>query len=508
MIAKIHLTLWSSRLSCHSYCAQRWKFEFAFGKPVLHTLEFLALLAISIFIIPKSTFAQVTEEWVALYTTADTHDLRASALEVDASGHVYVAGYIGGTTLNSFATIKYDANGNELWATRYSFPDAPDSSGSFPALKLDGAGNVFVTGYYAGSSGSSGAIENVTIKYDRNGNEIWAARHNGPGNPQLLGSAIAVDDSGNVYVTGNGYVTIKYDAGGNQLWTTRYTAAGDSFYLASALAVDAAGNLYVIGSNSTWNTSGDYTTIKYDATGNELWTARYNGPDPSWDQVSALALDFQGNVYVTGYSGRGLYGLGSYDTIKYDANGIELWTVRLVVPINPGYWHYYSPALPGIAVDTAGNVFVSGFYLFSMSYAQYPYWEGAVVKYDTNGNELWVARSTDFRYNPSIAVDAESNVYLCASALDSSKFFGFAAIKLDTDGNELWAYTYEGQENSQNQASAITIDSRGSIFVTGSGSQGADRYYATIKLVQATTENGGDSGGGNRGGCFISVISK
>jgi hypothetical protein len=508
MIVENRLAIGSYKLTFPGYRAQLRNLAFVVVKWVLHALVFLVILAISIFITSESASAQVRNEWVALYTAADTLDVSASALGADASGHVYVTGYIGGATSNSFATTKYDANGNELWATRYSFRDAPNSSGSFPALTLDSAGNVFVTGYYAGSSGGFAALENVTIKYDRNGNEIWVACYNGPGNPQLLGSAIAVDGAGNVYVTGNGYVTIKYDAGGNQLWTTRYTAAGDSFYLASALAVDAGGNLYLIGSNSTPQTTGDYTTIKYDANGNELWTARYNGPDPSWDRASALALDFQGNVYVTGYSSHGLYGMGSYDTIKYDANGNELWTARYVVPINPGYWHYYSPTLPGIAVDAAGNVFVSGFYAFSMSYAQYPYWEGAVIKYDTNGNELWVARSTDFRYSSSLAVDAESNVYVCVSAVDSPNPFGFAAVKLDTDGNELWVGMYEGQENSHNQASAITTDSQGSIFVTGSGRNGPDRYYATIKLVQATTENGGDSGGDHSGGCFISATSR
>jgi hypothetical protein len=508
MKVKIRHTLWPRKLSFPGYRDHRSNFGFVLGKRVLHIFKSLALLAISTFLISESAIAQVREEWVALYSTADTHDLSASALETDGAGHVYVTWYISGATSNGFDTIKYDANGNELWTARYKFPDAPNSSGSSPALTLDRAGNVFVTGYYAEPSGSPAAFENVTIKYDRNGNAIWAARHNGPGNPQLLGSAIAVDGAGNVYVTGNGYVTIKYDAEGNLLWITRYPVDGDSFYLASALAIDEGGNLYVIGSNSKSGITDDYTTIKYDSNGNELWAARYNGPASSWDHASALARDSQGNVYVTGYSHRGFYGRGSYATIKYDSNGNELWAARYDLPLDPAYWYYiYSPPLPTLAIDADGNVFVTGYIVFLDATGHFPNWEGVLIKYDTHGNELWAARSMDFRYGSSLAVDAESNVYVCASAVDSPNSYGFAAVKFDTDGNELWAYMYEGQENSQNQASAITTDSRGSIFVTGSGRQGPDRYYATIKLVQATTDNSSDSGGGHSGKCFISAIS-
>src|SRR5574341_783342 len=141
----------------------------------------------------------------------------------------------------------------------------------------------------------------------------WVRRYNGPGNSSDYPHALAVDDSGNVYVTGQSagsgtsydYATIKYSPSGDTLWVRRYNDPGNDFDAANALALDGSGNLYVTGQSDATGANWDYATVKYSPAGETLWSRRYNGPGNAGDLASALAVDDSGNVYVTGFSGGG-----------------------------------------------------------------------------------------------------------------------------------------------------------------------------------------------------------
>jgi hypothetical protein len=192
------------------------------------------------------------------------------------------------------------------------------------AIGVDGQGNVYVTGR---SWGYGGALyDYATIKYDTNGNQKWVRRSTGTaGSSDDGATAIAVDGQGNVYVTGHqecgyyhyqDYATIKYDTNGNQKWVRRYNGPGSDLDSATAIAVDSQGNVYVTGQSWGPDTGWDYATIKYDTNGNQKWVQRYNGPGNSDDYATAIAVDGQGTVYVTGDSPGS--GTGSdYATIKY-----------------------------------------------------------------------------------------------------------------------------------------------------------------------------------------------
>jgi len=261
------------------------------------------------------------EKWVARYNGPAYGFDYAKAIAVDSSGNVYVTGTSKGSdTGNDYATIKYNTNGKQLWVKRYNGPAKKEDSAS--AIAVDSSGNVYVTG---GSEGSGTSDDYATIKYNTNGKQLWVKTYNGPAYGNDFAGAIAVDSSGNVYVTGSSsnrlsgyensdYATIKYNTNGKQLWVKRYNRVAVGWNWASAIAVDSSGNVYVTG--ASYGTSYDYATIKYDTNGKQLWVKTYNGPAKKEDSASAIAVDSSGNVYVTGYS-YGLDGTGDYTTIKY-----------------------------------------------------------------------------------------------------------------------------------------------------------------------------------------------
>src|SRR5437773_818868 len=165
--------------------------------------------------------------------------------------------------------------------------------------------------------------------------QAWVARYNGPGNLDDGAHAIAGDSSGNVYVTGQSlgsgtgydYATIKYDSAGQEQWVARYNGPENSGDYAVAIAVDASGNVYVTGQSWGLGTPPDYATVKYDSAGQEQWVARYNGPGNGGDFANGIAVDASGNVYVTGGSDDS-DGYLDYATIKYDSAGQEQWVAR------------------------------------------------------------------------------------------------------------------------------------------------------------------------------------
>ena len=85
------------------------------------------------------------------------------------------------------------------------------------------------------------------------------------------------------------------------------------------MALDSEGNVYVTGHSYGDGTIYDYATVKYDPAGNELWVARYNGPGNYTDIANAIAVDASGSVYVTGVCSIVPYYASAYATIKYSS---------------------------------------------------------------------------------------------------------------------------------------------------------------------------------------------
>src|SRR5207253_8230246 len=298
----------------------------------------------------------VQERWVTRYNGADNDDDEATAMAVDGSGNVYVTGFtFGFDTDYDYATIKYNSLGEEQWVTRYDGPE--NYTDQATAIAVDLAGNVYVTG---ASSSNAGGLDYTTIKYNSAGQQQWVARYDGFGDDDVA-TAIAIDASGSVYVTGYSfgsglnydYATIKYNSAGQQQWVARYDGPGHEDDKAVAIAVDESGNVYVTGKSYGSGGNYDYATIKYNSAGQQQWVARYDGPAHSDDEALAMSLDSAGNVCVTGYISISKTG-SDYATIKYDSVGQQQWVARY------GSQAGVNGGANAIALDASDNVYVTG----------------------------------------------------------------------------------------------------------------------------------------------------
>jgi uncharacterized delta-60 repeat protein len=356
------------------------------------------------------------EKWVARYNGPGNYGDWAQAIAVDGSGNVYVTGSSGFFELD-YATVKYNANGKQLWVKKYNGPGNLHDEAS--AIAVDGSGNVYVTGE---SYGSGTGYDFATIKYNTNGEQLWQKRYDGPRSTHDKARAIAVDDSGNVYVAGESvnsdnyyddFATVKYSTNGKQLWVKRYDGPGNKDDLVQAIAVDSSGNIYVTGTSYSSGTDYDYATIKYSTDGKQLWVKSYNS---GRDEARAIAVDGSGKVYVTGSS------CADYGTVKYNTNGQELWEKN----------------------------------------------------YNGSGNDWDEARA--------ITVDRLGNVYVTGLSKGSGTDYDYATIKYSANGKQLWAKRYNGPGNKDDKAQAIALDGSGNIYITGTSmGSGTDYDYATIK---------------------------
>ncbi len=286
--------------------------------------------------------------WTAPYNGA--------AVAIDSGGDSFVTGF--GST---FDTVKIAPNGTNLWSTSYIEPNGPVIS---QAVAVDSGGNSYVAGSDTYDCFSEGPIVTcvnglLVIKYDRNGNQIWKNIAPMGSVPQVQVAGIALDSASNVDLLANApnvapYATYSYTKDGNLVWTASNPTGNDSS-VAQGLVLDTSNNSLVTGQkHDEFDANSGYGTYKVKTNGFWVWTNTYPQTPLATSVATAIAIDSANNVYVTGYS-PGSNGTNDIVTIKYDPNGNQVWLQRYSSPSGG------NAAGNAIAVDNNGNVYVTGY---------------------------------------------------------------------------------------------------------------------------------------------------
>ncbi len=441
----------------------------------------LALVPAVLAVTP-SAFAQVTEEWVQIYDSPGSDDDEANAMTTDAVGNVYVAGYsTNALGYDQMLTIKYDTDGVEQWSATHSGNGGDDDYAY--AIAVDGMGNVYV----AGEAYNSGTRSDfTTIKYDSNGVEQWVAVYSGSGNDRDSANDIAVDGSGNVFVTGYAYapgnnqdcVTIMYDASGTEQWVNVYDGTANDKDEGYALVIDGSSNVFVTGTTQSAGAGRDALTIMYDLAGAQQWLNAYDGDFHGNDRINDITLDGLGNVVITGITE---ITLNNYEclTVQYNSSGVEQWATI--------YNGVEDEGAGGICIasDGLGNTYVGGDSDNSVTGRDF-----CTIKYNSSGVSQWVAT-----YNGpadghedvgAIAVDGLGNVYVTGEVENSGTGGDYTTVMYSSLGVEQWAVAYNGDADSDDRPYALAVDGSGNVFVTGFS------YDATGYVNWATVKYGPD----------------
>ena len=212
-------------------------------------------------------------------------------------------------------------------------------------VTTDSSGNIYVTGKTGGDldgNTSSGGNDIILVKYNSSGTKQWTKQLGTTSND--YGYGITTDSSDNIYVSGttgggldgntdgysNDIFLIKYNSSGTKQWTKQLgTTNGD---YGTGVTTDSSGNIYVTGytygdlDGNTSSGNQDIFLVKYDSSGTKQWTKQLG--TTSNDQGSGVTTDSSGNIYVTGYTKRGLDGntsSGNLDIflVKYDSSGTK-----------------------------------------------------------------------------------------------------------------------------------------------------------------------------------------
>jgi len=278
----------------------------------------------------------------------------------DTSGNIYITGFFGSSS-TSFDTIvltnngtyniftaKYDANGSLKWVKSIGGTSWDQANG----ISIDNEGNIYLTGQFRSPSivfdndtlinsiGDSSTSDIFIIKYDTEGNEIWAKSLGGTDYDK--GYDIKNDRDNNVYVAGhffghsisfdnvtllgdgcNNTLLLKYSSAGNLIWAKGNENSFNNKGV--ALSIDSINNIYVGGDFADILTVGDYQLVSTDDDGVNIYIVKYDSlgnvvnaisaDGDSFDITTSMSIDNSGKVYITGRTEGSYISFGNYNLI-------------------------------------------------------------------------------------------------------------------------------------------------------------------------------------------------
>lgn len=294
-------------------------------------------------------------------------------------------------------------------------------------------------------------------------NKEWDVYNGNPGQYDYVSTAI--DPNGNVvYVSnnqpnGNSNIFLNcIHPNGNILWEQDCQSIPIVDDYGVDVKIDVMGNIYSCGAKNN-GSNYDYYISKYSQSGVLIWDYQFNGIGNSDDAPSALVLDANNNVYVTGSS----YGVNSYTdftTLKLDGNsGAVLWEARYDFNNKP-------EIATDIKIDGNGDVLICG-----ASAQNFLNSDFTVVKYNgISGNQIASRRHNSpgngYDLPSEMVIDVNNFVYVVGSSNSNLPNKDIKLIAYNPSLQIQWT-EYIDKSGGSDEGYGITLDSNGDLIFTG-----------------------------------------
>jgi Secretion system C-terminal sorting domain len=342
---------------------------------------------------------------------------KGSDMAMDPWGNVFVCGNFSASS-GDLGVIKYNSSGR-LWRENYEQYPMADVLDEALGIAVDAQGNAYVAGYITSTAGMG--LDSYTLKVDSAGTELWHDAFSLSSSDDVARD-VAISPAGNIYVGGDWWnvggaggidiSTVRFAADGTRLWDEGYEVAGWTDEL-SRIAATAADGVIACGSATT--TTPDAVVVARDASGAELWHVTYAGSGNVDDDAVDVHELSDGKVAAVIHSRELVSGSlrHSITTLLIDA-GTVLWTMHYEGTSGLGAWP------TAMTIDANNNIFISGYMVAPGNTTT----DAVVLKYTPSGTLEWSipydgGSSMDDRFN-AIGVNPYGDVVVSGTSHTST----------------------------------------------------------------------------------------
>jgi hypothetical protein len=347
------------------------------------------------------------------------------------------------------------------------------------SIKTDASGNVYIAG---GTKTSNGTMDILLSKKNSSGVTLWTQQYNGVADGNDLASAMCLDASGNIYLTGivsddvsnplqTDVVIMMYDNNGTLQWKSSYDGGTSNLDAGKDIMIDESLNtVYVTGGSYNSSYNSDIVTLGFDMSGNQMWVNTYNYT-AGMDDIGYNIVELNSSTLLVSGAVTSASNTYKFCNLKLDISNGSLIADGFGTAVTTSSIDVVSD----VVIDATKHIYITGGYQVSGQGLNY-----YTMKLDSNLVTQWTqtyngsSNLDDIAKN--IKLDASNNVYVTGYVTSSTQGRNITTIKYNSSGTQQWLQTINGSANGNDEGASMIIDASSNLYIAG---------YQTTSLNQA-----------------------